>query len=193
MNSFNELSIQIRVMKNKLATTLLVLCIASISFAQPAPASAESIVTSAVKRAASEKKKTLIIFHASWCGWCKKMDASIADPSCKELFEKNYVIDHLVVLESKGKEGLENPGGMDYLIKWNGEKEGLPFWVILDDNGEVLADSRRKNEEGKLDNTGCPASEPEVAHFVEVLKKTSKLNSKQLEIISTRFRKNESQ
>ena len=40
-------------------------------------------------------------------------------------------------------------------------------------------------------NTGCPASEKEVAFFVDILQKTSKLNTEQLEIIRKRFRKNE--
>lgn len=180
-------------MKNRIILFCVVIFVNASVIAQNTATSAESIVTNAVGRAAVEKKKTMIIFHASWCGWCRKMDTSLVDPVCKDFFDKNYVIDHLVVLESKGKESLENPGGMDYMKKWGGAESGLPFWVILDDKGEVIANSMRKSDSGKLDNVGCPASEPEVKHFVEVLQKTSKLTADQLAVISKRFRQNELQ
>lgn len=41
------------------------------------------------------------------------------------------------------------------------------------------------------DNSGCPASEKEVAHFVKVLKETSSLKEADLALIQIRFRKNE--
>src|SRR3712207_6933629 len=40
-------------------------------------------------------------------------------------------------------------------------------------------------------NTGCPATQEEVAHFISVLKKTSSLKDPQLAIIEKRFRQNE--
>ena len=51
----------------------------------------------------------------------------------------------------------------------------------------------RKEGEGpeKGENAGCPATEKEVDCFVEVLKKTSRLNADQLEIIRSRFREND--
>ncbi|MBK7374589.1 MAG: hypothetical protein IPJ02_03205 [Chitinophagaceae bacterium] len=52
----------------------------------------------------------MLIFHASWCGWCHKMDTSLNDISVKRFFDDNFVITHITVLESKGKERLENPG-----------------------------------------------------------------------------------
>ena len=39
---------------------------------------------------------------------------------------------------------------------------------------------------------GCPASEKEVAAFIALLTKTSKIDEKGLSVISERFRKNES-
>ncbi len=57
-----------------------------------------------------------------------------------------------------------------------------------------MADSNiRKAGEG-LDkpgsNMGCPASAEEIAAFVEVLKKTSKINESEITAITERFSKN---
>lgn len=137
-------------------------------------------------KAAKENKKVLLIFHASWCGWCRKMDASLADTAIKSSIVKSYEIAHLTVYESKDKTALENPGAMEMLTKYGGADKGLPYWFVLDANGNKLADSQRKPG----NNTGCPASEEEVEYFAEVLKKTSTLTTGELEKIKVRFRKN---
>jgi hypothetical protein len=129
--------------------------------------------------------------HASWCGWCKKMDASLDDPTCKKLFDDNYVIAHLDVMEQPAKVNLENSGSLDQLKTFKGEKSGLPFWVILDAKGKLLADSQIRPVGASLDtpgeSIGCPAQDNEVAYFTQILKTTSKLNDEQLAVISKRF------
>jgi len=144
--------------------------------------------------AKKQKKKVLVMFHASWCGWCHKMDTSLNDASVKKLFDVNFVIRHLVVLESKGKVNLENPGAVEMLTKYGGKDEGIPYWLIFDQDEKFLADSRMRatiNGVEKLQNTGCLASKEEVEYFIEVLKKTTALSDGQLEKIRARFRKNE--
>lgn len=138
-------------------------------------------------KAAKTNKKVLLIFHASWCGWCKKMDASLADPSIKAAIDKNFEIAHLTVYESATKKSLENPGALELLTKLGGADKGLPYWFVLDANGTRLADSQLKPNE----NTGCPSSEAEVAYFVSVLQKTATLTPEELEKVKMRFRKNE--
>jgi len=163
-------------------------------FAQKAPASAEEIMKDAFWVAKKQNKKVLIIFHASWCGWCHKMDTSLNDPSVKKYFDDNFVIRHLVVFESKGKENLETPGALNMISKYNGKEEGIPFWLIFDKEENFLADSRMKsivNGTEKLQNTGCPASKEEVDYFTEVLKKTTALKEDELEKIRIRFRRND--
>ena len=78
---------------------------------------ANAVLKKAVVDAGNENKKVLLIFHASWCGWCHKMDSSLNDLSCKKFFDENFVITHITVLESKGKENLENPGGLEMMEK----------------------------------------------------------------------------
>jgi len=158
------------------------------------PPSADDVLKEAYKQATAEKKNVFVIFHASWCGWCRKMDTSINDKTVKKFFDDNYVIRHLVVYESKGKEKLENPGATDLLIKYKGNDQGIPYWLIFDKEGKLLADSKMRPEGAgpeQGDNSGCPASEPEVQHFVNVLKKTSTLDDAQLKIIYARFREND--
>ena len=159
-----------------------------------APEPADAILKEAGSVAAKENKNVFVLFHASWCGWCHKMDTAMNDNSVKRFFTDNYVIRHLVVYESKGKENLENPGALDLLKKYKGDEKGIPYWLIFDKNGKLLADSKLRPDGGGLesgDNTGCPASEKEVAHFVKVLKETSSLKDDELSVIEKRFRENE--
>src|SRR5690242_9207413 len=98
--------------------------------AQPSPASADEILKEACQQAAKEKKNVFIMFHASWCVWCHRMDSSMNDPTCKKFFDDNYVIRHLVVDESKDKKNLENPGANEMRNKYGGDNQGIPYWLI---------------------------------------------------------------
>jgi thiol-disulfide isomerase/thioredoxin len=162
--------------------------------AQPVPPSAAEIMKEAYQLAASEHKNVFVIFHASWCVWCRKMDSSMADASCKNYFDDNYVIRHLVVDESKDKKNLENPGAAELKKELNGDGQGLPYWAVVNKEGKLLFDSRLTTGSPAPvagPNTGCPASEAEVDYFVNILKKTSQLTDPQLEVIRQRFRKND--
>ena len=161
--------------------------VTSSANAQTTVPTAAEVLKPVYAKAAAGNKKVLLIFHASWCGWCRKMDASLADETIKPLMDKNYEIAHLTVYESPSKKDLENPGALELLSKHGGADQGLPYWFVLDKNGTVLSDSQYKPKK----NTGCPASEEEVAYFIDVLKKTSSLKDAELDIIKKRFRKNE--
>jgi thioredoxin-related protein len=180
----------------KMLKLLPIFCFVFLSaFAQPAR-TADEIMKEAYARAKKEKKNVFVKFSASWCGWCHKMDDSMMDPACKKFFDDNFVIVRLIVDESKDKKDLENAGADETRIKYNGDKnQGIPFWFIVDSEGELLGDCYIREEGEPLTvkgkNSGCPANEQEVAHFITVLKKTTRLTSAQLAIISERFRKNE--
>lgn len=180
-------------MKTILLPLLFFVSITSL-FAQKTRPSAEDVMKEAFATAKKQDKKVLLMFHASWCGWCHKMDTSLNDPSVKKLFDDNFVIRHLVVFESKGKANLENPGALEMITRYNGKEEGIPFWLIFDKDEKLLVDSRMQvtvNGVETLQNVGCPASKDEVDYFIGVLKKTTSLNEDQLEKIKVRFRKNE--
>jgi thiol-disulfide isomerase/thioredoxin len=165
-----------------------------LSQAQEAVRNTDDILKEAYQRAAREKKNVFVMFHASWCGWCHKMDTAMNDRQLKKFFDDNYVITHLVVYESKDKTNLENPGALELLTKYKGNDQGIPYWMVFDKNGRLLGDSQMRpsgagpSTAGK--NTGCPASIEEVAHFIKVLETTSTLNPEQLATVKMRFLKN---
>jgi thioredoxin-related protein len=107
---------------NRKSIIILILCASMLHVvtAQEPVKTTEDILNEAFEQAVEEHKNVFVIFHASWCGWCRKMDAAMQDESCKEFFDKYYVTTHLVVKESKDKKNLENPGAFDLLIAWRG-------------------------------------------------------------------------
>lgn len=130
---------------------------------------ATEILMKAQNQAKLENKNVFLIFHASWCGWCKKMEKNMDDPAVKSYFDANYVKTFITVQERAEKKNLETPGGDVVNEKLGGKNQGLPFWVILDPTGKVLEDSRVNGE-----NIGGPASEDEVNHLITKLEKTTK-------------------
>lgn len=175
-------------------TIVFALLIFNFSSAQENQKSADEILNAAFKQAKTENKNVIVMFHASWCGWCKKMDASMNDATTKELFDKNYVISHLDVLESANKKQLENFGAEALLNKYGGEKQGIPYVLIFDGDGNLLADSKMVEEKFVLkeqgNNIGCPGTAEEIAAFNYKLKETSNLNDVELAIIAERFKLN---
>lgn len=180
----------------KLFFLIMATCMVNIGFAQQTPPTADQVLSEAFKEAKAQKKKVFIKFSASWCGWCHKMDDSMNDPELKAYFDKSFVIKHLTVMESKGKENLENPGAMDLIKKYNSDGFGIPLWFIFDENGKLLVDSHLRPEgtgfEVKGKNIiGCPASKEEVDSFIKSLKATTKLTDTELAKVYARFRKND--
>jgi thiol-disulfide isomerase/thioredoxin len=175
-------------------TIALILSIFNFSNEQETPKSTQEILNNSFEQAKIENKNVFIIFTASWCGWCKKMDASIKDESINKLFTDNYIIEKLVVLERKGKKHLENFGSEDLLNKYGGKNQGIPFYLIFDSEGKLLADSRMikgveilKNQGS---NIGCPGSDAEIDAFLYKLKETSNLTDNDLLKIAKRFKQN---
>ncbi|CAN5377584.1 hypothetical protein BH11ARM1_BH11ARM1_13100 [soil metagenome] len=137
-----------------------------------APRTATEIIKGAQSQARIDKKNVMVIFHASWCGWCKKLDAYMATPVMKELLDKNYVIVHLDVLEDDAHKNLENPEGMDYMTRFNGKNSGLPFTAIMTADGRMVANSNAEKD-GTTGNIGYPAAKGEIDWYIKMLKKTA--------------------
>ncbi|MGE8527975.1 thioredoxin family protein [Chryseobacterium rhizosphaerae] len=143
------------------------------------------VLDKALKEAKVSHKNVLLVFHASWCKWCKIMEKNMNLPETKPIFEKNFVTAYVDVQERGEKKALENPGGQELMNKYKGENAGLPFWLILNPKGEVLADSF----DDKKQNLGSPSTPEEVAIFSAKLKKSSKLSKEELQIIENVFTK----
>jgi thiol-disulfide isomerase/thioredoxin len=150
-------------------------CFGALLSSQPALAkkphtrSAASIVGEAEVKAASAKKNVLVLFHASWCSWCHKLDDFLNRPEIAPLIDSNYVTVHIVVQESDDKKDLDNPGGDALLERLGGKDLGIPYFAILSPSNETLAVS--KNDKGE--NIGYPGSKDEIPLFMKMLRSTS--------------------
>lgn len=139
------------------------------SVASAEPPSGESVLAAAAKAGKPGRKNILVVFHASWCGWCRKLEAVLSSPSAKEILERHYEKAGLTVLERGDKEALENAGAEELLTSLAGKDAGLPFTAVLDRKSRrPIATS---NTSGPGTNVGFPAKTDELDHFVGMLRK----------------------
>ena len=136
---------------------------------QPAMAetpTAEQLLAKAKAKASSEHKTIFLHFGASWCGWCKRLDAFLDRPDIKPAFERYFVPLKLVVQENAQNKSLENAGA-EAVFKKMGGPDGLPFSAFLDAKGELIVNSK-----GSSGNIGYPAQPAEIDYFMQMMKKT---------------------
>ena len=151
------------------------------------PPSADEIIKQACTEAAATHKKVMVLFHASWCTWCHKLDTLMASAECKPLFDQSFITCHLTIAESPDKRDQENPGAEDLYAKYADKNSGIPFFLIMTPDGAVIADSRIKPTGAKPgssgDNIGYPGSKEEIKYFLRVLHETTALTPDQLKTI----------
>jgi thioredoxin-related protein len=152
----------------RLITIFAVLAIAVPALAQ-SPKPATELLAAARAEAKAEGKAVLLSFHASWCGWCKRLGAFLETEAIKPIIERHFVVVWLTTMEAQDKKALENPGADRVLADLGGAEEGIPFTVFMDADGKVLVDSRVEGKAGA--NIGHPVKPEEVAWFMEMLKK----------------------
>ena len=178
----------------KVRTVFLLLLsglLAAEAYSQEPRLPADLVLKNSFAKAAKEQKKVFVIFTASWCGWCRKMDNVLAAPAVAPLIKREYHIVHLTAFEQGPNKKLENPGTLDVLNRYGGSNHGIPYWIIFDPSGKKLADSQiRKGglsseEEGT--NSGCPATPEEIEHFRKVLSATSTLNTEEIQAVLQQF------
>ena len=135
-----------------------------------APPSAQSVVSEAVKTAKAQNKNVLVDFGASWCVWCKRLDAMIESPEVGKLFADNYVVAHLTIQESDDKKALENPGAQVMAAEAGADKSGVPVYLFLDRNGKRIGTSLAMPNGA---NIGHPATPEEIKAFDGLLVRTA--------------------
>ncbi len=165
------------------ATVSLLLFIA-VGFTSVAAPSAEQVLAPAKVKAAAERKIIYVHFGASWCPWCKRLDAFLERPDIKPVFAKYFIPVKLVVQESPKNKALENPGA-DALLQGLGGPSGLPYFAFLNEQGELIVNSKRNGE-----NIGYPALPEEIGYFLQMIKKAApNISQSDLEIIEGALKK----
>ena len=126
---------------------------------QAPQAKADELLSAALERATNEKKRLFLHFSTPWCGWCRRMEAWMAQPENAPLFAKDFV-DLMLDVERYA-------GAPEILARYTQKQPGWPWVVLVGADGKALADSY----DGKGENIGFPSTDPEIAHFVSMLEK----------------------
>ncbi len=129
--------------------------------AHKAPAlEAQAVLGKALAETKASDRRVFLHYGAPWCGWCKRLEAWMAQPEVGSLLKKAYVD---VKIDQD-----RMTGGMDSKKAYPAsEKAGIPWFAALDPDGKVIATSTDSGE-----NTGFPAADSEIAAFGEFLKKS---------------------
>jgi len=166
-----------------LVMVLATLVLAPLAALGKAP-SADEVLAPMKAKASAEKKAIFLHFGASWCGWCKKLDAFLDGPDIKPVFEKYFIPVKLVVQENEKNKDLENPSA-EALLKKLGGPDGLPYSAFLDARGDMIVNSKRDGA-----NIGYPAQPSEIDWFLQMMKKAApSISQDDLKVIETALRK----
>jgi len=151
--------------------------------ASAAPLSTDQVLADAKTKASAEHKAIFVHFGASWCVWCRRLDAYLDRPEIKPVFEKYFVPVKLVVQENDKNKTLENPDA-DKFLQQLGGPSGLPYSAFLDAQGGLIMNSKRDGQ-----NIGFPAQPEEIDWFLQMVKKTAPaIEEKELKTLESALR-----
>lgn len=120
-------------------------------------------------QAAQQGKRVLVSFFASWCGWCVPMNAVFEDAAVRRVLEPRYRIIHMRALERSSARRALQFGNADRIYRSfaSEQNDGLPFMVILNEDGSLCANSRSPQTH---ENIGFPSADADVAWFATMLR-----------------------
>jgi thiol-disulfide isomerase/thioredoxin len=146
-------------------TAALTAASAGRAFADPADAMAS--VAAASAQAQASNRKLLLIFHASWCVYCRLFDMMLKDETAGAIVERHYAVLHLRALERTPEMKAQQLAGADEVFATYAPKgAGLPYMAVLDGDAKMVADSIMTNG----DNFGFPVTKQELDGFEAMMK-----------------------
>lgn len=127
---------------------------------------ADDVLKDGLESAKKSGKAAFVHFGAPWCGWCHKLEAWLERPDVHKALSADFVVVKIDIDRMEGgKRVMERFAGA--------APTGIPWFAMLDADGQVLADSFAKPGDAKS-NIGFPAAAEEIAHFEAMLKKAAK-------------------
>lgn len=122
---------------------------------------AETLVAAALKAAVKDGKGVFVSVGADWCGWCKHLDALLANEIVGPIMRERFVLLKLDQEKVAGTKEFRAGHGSEL-------SGGIPWYAALDATGQVVATSDTKSG-----NTGYPARPEEIDWFMDVIKRSA--------------------
>jgi len=127
----------------------------------------DTVIASERSAADAVHKGLLLVFFASWCGWCRLMDEFLEETRTQLVIGARFRTLHVRVLETESRYRGQQFEGADAAFRhYAGENMGLPFLVFMNASGQVLT-TTRSGITG--DNIGFPGTPVEYAWFERML------------------------
>lgn len=132
--------------------------------------SAETVLARESAAAAAEDRTLLIAFFASWCVWCRPMDALFEDANTGPIMARHFRVLHFRVGERDAAlRALQYRGAeaaFDRITRPERDA-GLPYLAILGADGRTISTSR-STVSGE--NIGFPSSNADMDWFESMLR-----------------------
>ena len=129
-------------------------------------------MTKAEATASIEHKALFVHFDASWCAYCRRLEAFLESPNVNPIFQKYFVTVKLVLMENDKNKALENPGAGEWFLRLGGP-DALPFHAFMDARGALIVNCRRPTGRGTGKNIGYPDQPEEVEWFLKMIQKAA--------------------